>query len=110
MRRLTKYKPSPTLPYVLSGARNLLCRGSSLRVFTAFAFVFLCACTSSETRLRAAASAGDVEGVKRFLADGARHDAKDTSGADALILATRAGHQAVVEVLFKSGASPNSKL
>ena len=59
--------------------------------------------------LNAAASAGDVDAVRRFLDDGADVDfiANGRFNSTPLQEAARAGHLAVVRMLLQAGADPN---
>lgn len=63
----------------------------------------------SYSSLNAAASAGDLDAVRRFLADGVDVDfiANGRFNSTALQEAARAGHLAVVRMLLQVGADPN---
>lgn len=62
------------------------------------------------TQLMRAAKKGDVDSVKRLLAEGAAVNAKDWMGRTALLHACDSGRISpeVVEVLLASGANPNT--
>ncbi|RMH88114.1 hypothetical protein EBB59_12130 [Lysobacter pythonis] len=60
-----------------------------------------------EEDLPAAATIGDLEGVKRLLALGFACDARDAQGCGALLRAAGGGHQPVVEHLLAAGAAPD---
>lgn len=59
--------------------------------------------------LHAAAAHGELAAVQRLLLAGARIDARDASGATALLVATRANQAAVARVLIEAGADVNAK-
>jgi ankyrin repeat protein len=60
--------------------------------------------TDADGALLAAAEAGDVEGIRSALADGADPDAKDGDGTPATMLATRGHHTAALEALVEAEA------
>jgi len=60
-------------------------------------------------RLRAAVAAGDVDGVRRAVADGADVEVRDGDRRTPLLLATRAGQVAIARVLLDAGADPDAK-
>jgi len=62
------------------------------------------------TPLMRAADAGRVDEVRRLLRNGADANEKmdDLGGLNALMLAARRGHLAVIKVLLEAGADPNS--
>lgn len=61
--------------------------------------------SSQDTRLVAAAAAGDHPAVVRLLQQGANANAVDGSGITALMHAAKAGHAATVQALVKAGAT-----
>ena len=70
-----------------------------------------------DIQLRTAAKMGNIEGVKKAIADGANVNARDTSG-NALNHATAnrmprahliGGHKGIVELLIAAGADVNAK-
>ena len=65
--------------------------------------------TMSEPTLHAAASSGDVASVRKRIAEGAKIDARDGSGATALLVATHANQVEVAKVLIDAGADVNAK-
>jgi uncharacterized protein len=64
---------------------------------------------SREHALMAAAERGAAEDVRRLLAEGARHDARDARGRTALLLATIRNHVDVARALIAAGADVNAK-
>lgn len=65
--------------------------------------------TMSETPLHAAAAAGDAATVEKLLSAGAAIDARDGSGATALLAATHANKIETAKVLIDAGADVNAK-
>lgn len=66
--------------------------------------------TSQDAALLRAAGAGDVDGARRALADGARVSAIEPDAHDsALVLAARGNHAAVVEFLLREGADADHR-
>jgi cytohesin len=59
--------------------------------------------------INTAATAGDAEAVKEFLATGAEVNAKDGWGWTSLHLAVDGGHTEIVELLIAKGADVNAK-
>jgi len=59
--------------------------------------------------INTAATAGDAEAVKEFLATGAEVNAKDGWGWTPLHLAVDGGHTEIVELLIAKGADVNAK-
>ena len=59
--------------------------------------------TTADERYLAAAAAGDLEGVRAALADGADKDVQDREEASAILLAARARHLDVVRALIAEG-------
>ncbi|MCL4183934.1 MAG: ankyrin repeat domain-containing protein [Burkholderiaceae bacterium] len=57
--------------------------------------------------LAAAAAQGDLDGIRRALADGAAIEAPDAEGVTPLIAAIRAGRIEAVRLLLEAGADPN---
>lgn len=65
--------------------------------------------TRSDELLFAAAAQGDLTKVQRLLAEGAKLDATDTGGWDALVHAVAGGNPSMVRFPLKSGADPRRK-
>nr|WP_245432753.1 ankyrin repeat domain-containing protein [Mesorhizobium loti] len=63
----------------------------------------------SEPALNIAATRGDVASVLKLIAEGARIDARDGSGATALLVATHANQPEVAKALIDAGADVNAK-
>lgn len=61
------------------------------------------------TPLHQAAADSDVAAITRLLAEGAAIDARDDTGATALLVATHADHRAAAEALIAAGADVNAK-
>ncbi len=61
---------------------------------------------SAAEALSEAARRGDLEGVRKLLADGTSPDAKDADGYTPLIQSAARGHRGVVELLLAEGADP----
>src|SRR5690606_35276326 len=59
--------------------------------------------------LHSAAGNDDVAAIKQLLSDGAEIDARDSSGATALLVATRANKVRVTQMLIAAGADVNAK-
>ncbi len=73
---------------------------------------FVCLFALSSARagpLHDAASAGDLDRVKRILARHASIDVKDIHSFSALHLSADKGHRGVVELLLAEGADVNAK-
>ncbi|REJ74821.1 MAG: ankyrin repeat domain-containing protein [Acidobacteria bacterium] len=62
--------------------------------------------TRLDGRLRNAANNGEIDTVRRLLAEGASPDAPNADGMTGLQLATRNGHLDVVAELIAAGADP----
>jgi ankyrin repeat protein len=65
--------------------------------------------SAREALLLNAAKSGDVEGVKRLLAEGASVDARDTTGGTALVGAAYTKQLEMAKVLVSAGADVNVK-
>lgn len=65
--------------------------------------------TMSEPTLHNAATSGDVTSIKSLIAEGAKVDARDGSGATALLVATHANQVEVAKALIDAGADVNAK-
>jgi ankyrin repeat protein len=63
----------------------------------------------AERTFHVAAALGDVEEVRKFLADGADVDLPDKQGWPPLVRAVRNGHTAVVKELIDAGAAVNAR-
>lgn len=59
--------------------------------------------------LHAAARQNDAAGIRRLLAEGAKIDARDGSGATALLVATHANQVDAARALIEAGADVNAK-
>lgn len=59
--------------------------------------------------LHAVAGRNDAAAIARLLSEGARIDARDASGATALLVATRANKAAAARALVNAGADVNAK-
>jgi ankyrin repeat protein len=87
------------------------------RSFVTGAVSLALACISSvasgaamnETSLHAAAAKGDVAGIQKLLSEGAAIDARDRTGATALLVATHGNQIAAAKVLIDAGADVNAK-
>ncbi|MCV9997104.1 ankyrin repeat domain-containing protein [Pararhizobium sp. YC-54] len=78
--------------------------------FAALASVFVTSGTAmSETPLHAAAAQDDVAAIQRLLSAGAPIDARDGSGATALLVATHTNNVNAAEALINAGADVNAK-
>lgn len=62
-----------------------------------------------ETSLHAAAARGDVSGIDKLLSEGASIDARDHTGATALLVATHGNQIAAAKALIHAGADVNAK-
>lgn len=60
--------------------------------------------SETDALLVAAAAAGDVAAIRAALAAGANADARDTTGATALLVAARAGHSSAFQTVLDAGA------
>lgn len=65
--------------------------------------------TMSESTLHNAAASGDVASVKKLIVEGATIDARDDSGATALLVATHANRIEAARALIDAGADVNAK-
>ncbi|MGN6305143.1 MAG: ankyrin repeat domain-containing protein [Mesorhizobium sp.] len=65
--------------------------------------------TMSETSLHVAATSGDVAVIEKLLSDGVAIDARDGSGATALLAATHANQVEAARALIDAGADVNAK-
>lgn len=65
--------------------------------------------TMSEPTLHNAATSGDVTSIKNLIAEGAKVDARNGSGATALLVATHANQVEVAKALIDAGADVNAK-
>ncbi|MDQ0642959.1 ankyrin repeat domain-containing protein [Microbacterium murale] len=65
--------------------------------------------TPAEQRLLAAASTGDVEGVRTALRDGADLETRGENGMTALIIAAKANHVEAARTLIEAGADVNAQ-
>ena len=63
----------------------------------------------SQTPLHAAAAKNDVVAIRSLLAEKAEIDARDRSGATALLVATRGNKVSAAEALIDAGANVNAK-
>lgn len=63
----------------------------------------------NETSLHGAATRGDVAGIRRLLSEGATIDARDRTGATALLVATHGNQIAAAKALIDAGADVNAK-
>ena len=63
----------------------------------------------SEPTLHNAATSGDVTSIKNLIAEGAKVDARNGSGATALLVATHANQVEVAKALIDAGADVNAK-
>jgi ankyrin repeat protein len=62
-----------------------------------------------ETPLHAAAARGAVETMDTLLSEGVAIDARDVTGATALLIATHGNHVDAARVLIEAGANVNAK-
>jgi uncharacterized protein len=62
-----------------------------------------------DERLLAAAEAGDVDALRRTLADGADPDARDAAGTPAVMVATTARQTDALRTLLEAGADVNAQ-
>lgn len=76
---------------------------------TALCSPLLAAGNAMDLQLHKAAAAGDAATVKTLLARGADIDARDGSGATALLVATHANKVEAARVLIEAGADVNAK-
>lgn len=63
----------------------------------------------NETSLHAAAARGDVAGIEKLLSEGTSIDARDRTGATALLVATHGNQIAAAKALIDAGADVNAK-
>ena len=80
-------------------------------LLTTIAAVLLVGCGNPEAdrALRLAARKGDIEAVKKSIADGADVNAKSESGTTPLHYAAVMGHKEIAELLIDNGADVNLK-
>ncbi|KNY17160.1 ankyrin [Shinella sp. SUS2] len=69
----------------------------------------LAAENTMDTQLHKAAAADDIAAIKTLLAKGADIDARDTSGATALLVATHGNKVNAARALIEAGADVNAK-
>jgi len=82
---------------------------SSIRA-TAFVLLFASVCMADSTRdLLVAASAGDLEQVKRLVDSGVPIDSADDWGTTSLLLAAKNQHADVARYLLDKGADPSAQ-
>ncbi|MBU7576354.1 MAG: ankyrin repeat domain-containing protein [Hydrogenophaga sp.] len=84
-------------------------RRSLLASFAALPFASSGSESGSVLPLHAAASRNDAAGIRRLLAEGAPIDARDGSGATALLVATHANQVEAARALIEAGADVNAK-
>ena len=60
-------------------------------------------------RLHRAVIAGDIEGVRKLLSEGAPVDGRDSQGWTPLMHAANKGYVLLVDILLRSGASPDTR-
>jgi hypothetical protein len=65
--------------------------------------------TMSEAPLHIAAKKDDVAGIEKLLAEGAKVDARDSTGATALLVATHENRIGAARALIEAGADVNAK-
>jgi ankyrin repeat protein len=65
--------------------------------------------TISETPLHRAAAGGDVASISELLSEGAKIDARDGTGATALLVATHGNRVGAARALIEAGADVNAK-
>ena len=75
----------------------------------ACAFAVLAFAQDASARLLASVERGDVAGVRRALAEGARVDVRDARGRPALLVATYRNDVAIARALIDAGADVNAK-
>lgn len=63
----------------------------------------------NETLLHVAAARGDVAGIEKLVSEGVAVDARDRTGATALLVATRDNQIAAARALIAAGADVNAK-
>ncbi|WP_370434558.1 ankyrin repeat domain-containing protein [Microvirga sp. TS319] len=65
--------------------------------------------TMSEIPMHAAAEKDDVAAIEKLLAEGVKIDARDRTGATALLVATHGNRLAAAKTLIEAGADVNAK-
>lgn len=63
----------------------------------------------NQTPLHAAAAKGDIAGIQKLLSQGVAIDARDRTGATALLVASHGNQIAAAEALIDAGADVNAK-
>lgn len=76
---------------------------------TCLSLVLLWSCASKQATLRNEAERGDLEKVRKLVAEGTGVNEKDSNNSTPLMFASQAGHVDVVTFLLQNGASVNSK-
>lgn len=76
---------------------------------TCLSLVLLWSCASKQATLRNEAERGDLEKVRKLVAEGTGVNEKDSNNVTPLMYASGAGHIDVVTFLLENGASVNSK-
>lgn len=82
---------------------------SAWLVLTALCPSLLAADNTMTVQLHKAAAADDAAAIKALIAEGAEIDARDASGATALLVATHGNRVNAAQALIESGANVNAK-
>lgn len=78
-------------------------------LFASFLLLYFSLVAAAADTLHEVARNGDVEGLKRYLDQGANLEQPDDTGETILISAALAGHSAVVEILIAKGANIHAR-
>ena len=89
--------------------RRMIVRTAAMGLVIAAAFVKPLWAQNMETDLHRAAAANDAAAIERLIAAGADIDARDGSGATALLTATHRNHLEAARVLILAGADVNAQ-